>query len=462
MSDFEIDNLSVLLKNITVSENHILTNKTINKNKKKMATSHTAATVEQIRTPQINWDLFKSKLSNIKPYDGDCNSLNKFIVRCDNLINTYQVHDDALMNGHILECIQEKLIGRAELMVGNRLEINTWPALKDALIQCFADRRDIDCIVQELTRARPLKNEHLNDFGSRLQLLRSSIISRISNDQTLNVNEKQMQANHYCKIALNTFIAGCSGVLKNNMHLKKPDSLEDAMAYVAEFENFERMYGNLNDRNPTQFKNNFNVNKQNVQSNNFQRNFNNPFQYRNNNNNPFQQQNFNQFSNNQFVPHVNQPNQFQNNNQNFGWSNQHNNMQPRFKNFSNSQVFGRPNKNINAFRPGQIPESRLPIPQPMSTTSRNSSMQSRRPYNNNYRNYNQNFRPQFAFEELHSNQYSNTDTTNEYDAGLYDEFNNYCQIDNQLPNKKESHNDMDKNNEPEINFQEPGPSNKKT
>lgn len=50
---------------------------------------------------------------------------------------------------------------------------------------------------------------------------------------------------HCDKIALHSFIAGCIGVIKNNMHLKKPDSLEDAIAYVQEFDNFGSLYCNI-------------------------------------------------------------------------------------------------------------------------------------------------------------------------------------------------------------------------
>ena len=35
---------------------------------------------------KINWDLFKSKLENIKPFDGDSNNLNGFIKRCKDLV----------------------------------------------------------------------------------------------------------------------------------------------------------------------------------------------------------------------------------------------------------------------------------------------------------------------------------------------------------------------------------------
>ncbi|XP_057658531.1 uncharacterized protein LOC130895322 [Diorhabda carinulata] len=163
--------------------------------------------------------------------------------------NNYRQFIDAQLSKHIFQSVQEKLIDKAEILVGNRAELTDWPRLKEALIQCFADRRNIDCLVQELTRMKPFRNEPLMNFGSRIQLLRSSIAQKISNNPNITNAEKVCQINHYDKTALSTFIAGCSGTLRNNLHLKNPASLEDAMAYLNEFENFEKLYGNLNDNN---------------------------------------------------------------------------------------------------------------------------------------------------------------------------------------------------------------------
>ncbi|KAH1028479.1 hypothetical protein HUJ05_001834 [Dendroctonus ponderosae] len=68
---------------------------------------------------KINWDLFRSRIELIKVFDGDCNSLNKFIQKCDNLINSYAKFNDSELNQLIVDSIQEKLIGKAELLPVN-------------------------------------------------------------------------------------------------------------------------------------------------------------------------------------------------------------------------------------------------------------------------------------------------------------------------------------------------------
>lgn len=422
-------------------------------------------------TLAVDWDLFKSRLNNIKPFDGDCNTLNKFILKCDKLIQTYSIHNNNELNSHIFDCVQEKLIGRAEVMVGNRSELTNWESLKAALQQCFSDRRDTDCLVQELTRTRPYKGEHLINFGTRLQLLRSNVAQRISNDLNLTQEQKLCHIKYYEKTALNTFIAGCTGTLKNNMHLKRLNSLEDAMAYVVEFENFEKLYGNLNN---SQNQNNFgSQNKQNIFSNaqNFsgfpnqksmnQSNFNfgNNFNTNPNQQNIFGRPNFNNFQNNN-TPNFNTPNNpnFNNSGSHTGfqtWPSQPINMpQPRQlppqRYFTNKEVFGPPQ---NVFAPKPIPPSQRTKPTPMSISVKNTngfnkqqSMQNQ--FNNQQqRGWNP---PQFIFEELHANEYEgNEDNTQQY----YDQ---YC---GNMENETYFTTNMENTNYQQIqNFEEEKPN----
>lgn len=395
--------------------------------------------------PKINWDLFKSKLDNIKPFDGNSNTLNKFIKRCDDLVAKYQTFNDNDLNTHVFECITERLIGRAEAMIGNRVELDNWEKLKLALLQCFSDRRDLDCLVQELTRARPQKSEHILNFGNRIQLLRSSVIQRVSNSNISEL-EKLCHISYYEKTALNTFIAGCTGTLKNNMHIKKPVSLEDAMAYVSEFENFEKLYNGFSDPQKLT-KNNYQTQK------------------------PAQFQNFqspNQMYNNFSAPPMNlQPHTF---NTKPDFPSQPLNVQPRTMPFrqypTNRQVFGKPQ---NVFRPNQIQTNQLPRPTPMSTTSRNPTMMTNRgnfqnkPQNNNFfRNQYPNQRPNFISQELYSNEYGNDSA---YAGNTYDEAQdnfggysaNYC-YDPHDPQNYNDYQSLDYNqivNDEDIHHEQP-------
>ena len=415
----------------------------------------------------VNWDLFRSKLQNIKNFDGDSNCLNKFLLRCENLIDTYKHLNDSDLNKHIFECINGKLVGKAEILVGNRAELTDWNHLKAALIQCFSDRRDIDCLVQELTRTRPYKGEHLLDFGSRLQLLRSNVVQRISNDTSLSQTEKLCHISHYDKTALTTFIAGCTGTLKMSMHLKSPQTLEDAMAYANEFENFERLYGNLG-----------NVEK------------------------PFRPPPVNKPINFQTMPNYNQNFNMTPANQNYSNQNykQHNfsmpsprpvfpsgpiNIQPRHlppvRYPTNRDVFGPPK---NAFKPNQTPSHQLPKPTPMSVVSRYTNDLSKRkslqmPQNSNnhfQRPPWQNQKPNFIVEELYSQETGENPPEIYQSSEIYEDNQNLNYTQENYPIEECSSNQyddyllLDYNNIEEINenpentqnFPIPGPSKAQT
>ncbi|KAL1493906.1 hypothetical protein ABEB36_009587 [Hypothenemus hampei] len=138
------------------------------------------------------------------------------------------------------------------------------------------------------------------------------------------------------KTALNTFIAGCTGTLKNNLHLKQPKSLEDAMGYVMEFENFERSCGMLQSERHNTNKINHPNSKSHPFNNDMKPGFNSQFQgtY-----NPYYNQNQHYF--NQAPPYFNQP---LNDQQQKPFPSQPINIRPRVvppqKFLTNRQVFG--------------------------------------------------------------------------------------------------------------------------
>lgn len=68
------------------------------------------------------------------------------LLICDGFINKYACFNDKNVTEHLFECIQEAL---CQSRINDKLET--------ALILCFSDRRDFECLVQELTRDRSFK-----------------------------------------------------------------------------------------------------------------------------------------------------------------------------------------------------------------------------------------------------------------------------------------------------------------
>lgn len=319
-----------------------------------------------VQAQAVNYQLLRLYIDTIPSFNGDPHVLEVFIDHCSYLINTYtnrQVADDPI-NQFLIRAVIGKLNGRALMLVGARPEVRTWDNIKELLRKSFGDQRNIDCLVQDLVIMKEYKNESPHAFGERIQKARSLVATKLAS-LNLPQNEMILKLNHYDELALKTFIRGLSGRMQDMIRLRQPNSLEQAISYSIEEENF--LYAQ---RQPNQLTNN-----------NFQKHM------------PTPPPKFNQSHNmtprpqhfQNFQPHYAQNQQRYFTPQNHYYTNPNSqnsrfptgpismkfrqNMQPqRF--LTNRQVFGPPK---NVFKPtGQVP---LEKPTPMSTTSRIPSIQ---------------------------------------------------------------------------------------
>lgn len=310
----------------------------------------------------VNYQLMKLYIDTIPNFSGDSGTLEIFLEHCDCLINQYkniQNLNDPI-NSFLLRAVIGKLSGNALMLVGSRPEIRAWTDLKNLLRLSFGDQRNLDCLVQDIIIMRPLKNESFLTFGQRIQKARSSIASKLIS-MNLSAEERRFQIKNYDELSLKTFIRGLTGRIQDLVRLRNPDSLELAMAYVVEEENFtlsQKQHGyiqNLNSR-PNPVNGNLSYNRHNRYPK--------PNQYPSNNS--------------------------QNNNNSYGQNNQYRNFPsqpinihqrqntPAPKYFTNRQVFG---PQTNVFKPtGQTPRNN---PEPMSTSTRNPTVQ-RQNFNRNH------------------------------------------------------------------------------
>lgn len=221
-SDIDIDDLVLRLDNLFTSQQ--------NRNSLSMANPTPAPR-------PIEYQLLRLYIDNIPKYDGNPNTLGIFIDNCETLIATFSDEHNPQINQFILRAIISKLVGRALILIGSRIELRTWNDIKNALNLSFSDQRNIDCLEQDLINLRPLKNETPYNFGMRCQDARSLIISKL-NTLGFDDQERMIRINNYNSLALRTFLRGLSGQIQNNVRLRNPDSLEKAMSLVIEEENF--------------------------------------------------------------------------------------------------------------------------------------------------------------------------------------------------------------------------------
>lgn len=391
MNSDEIDELISSL-----SRSHLIDSSEdeISETETNMATA-TESNVHRGNTPNLH--LLKLYVDTIPYYNGDTNTLEIFISACEYLFATYNVFNDVELKNFLLRVVIGKLVDRAQILIGTRSELNSWELIKEALRQSFGDQRNLECLEQDLIVLCPMKNEHPLEFGKRIQIARSKLASKISSqsETTMPKETKLIYLKQYDQVALKTFIRGLSGHLQSIVRLRNPASLEIAMHFVTEEENF-RYTQNLpqlltKPNNTMRQQTNIIRNQDQFvykprpmsQMNRPTPNFNSNYTSFNHNNN-FQR-----------------PNTFQYNSQP-RFPSRPINIQPRpVKHHfpTNAQVFGPPR---DVFKPtGQRPTN---IPEPMSTTSRNPTIRQ------SIRNRFQPSGPKnFVSEELHFHENKNAE-----------------------------------------------------
>lgn len=384
-------------------------------------------------TQAVNYQLLKLNIDTVASYDGNPETLEIFINGCDYLLRTFYDANNQNLNDYLIRVILSKLTGRAQIIIGARTELTRWDSIKDALRQNFGDNRDLDCAVQDLITASPLRNESPLEFGRRLQIIRSRVATKINAlpNALMNLQAKLINLNQYDNLSLKTFIRGLTGQLQTVIRLRQPDSLETAMTYVTEEENFKYVQKNA----PQSF------NQKQTQFNQNPVQFNQSAQFSQPNVRPIQQnlryQNQHPGIYNQTPQIYNQPRSFRQQIEPKPiWPSQPIQLQPRKiqpkKFFTNRQVFGPPQ---NVFKPN--PNKTFERPTPMSTTSHQPNFRQNQNYNQNFRPQNQyqSNRPNFISEELFQiNEQESDEAINPYSVDDYLEPDNadYAIEDNTL------------------------------
>jgi len=322
--------------------------------------------------PEVNYSEVRLFLDIIPQYSGEPCELNNFISACDEV--TAQYADNQNVTKLVFRAIIGKLKGKALIIISSRVELTTWQEVKTILKSAFSDQRSFTCLLQELHHIKPTQKENSYSFGIRCQYLRSLIFSSINNDQLLSQPEKFAQINNIEKLILIQFQKYLSSQIQLAVRLKQPRTLEEALQYVLEEENFISLFqenkkysinSNSNYSLPSTSKVTYVNNTQPIPRPSFQA----PFVSQYNNQN--QQRNF------PSQPINVTPKQL-----------------PPQKYYTNQQVFGKP---VNVFKPKGTPQ---PKPTPMSGITRQTVKPNLPTYRPNF--FQAQSRPTFISEELHT------------------------------------------------------------
>ncbi|KAJ8977651.1 hypothetical protein NQ317_017095 [Molorchus minor] len=325
-----------------------------------------------------------------------------------------------VLDTQLLKPSKNKLKGRAQNLIASRSDLTTWIGIEQLLKLTFGDQRDLQYLTHQLTTIRPNRNERPYDFGLRIQELRAITITRINNDFPAQ-ETRDLQIQNYNNIAKTIFITNLPIHTQTIIRMKNPASLEDALNFVLEeeeFQNFAKLHQtsfakhnpmisqNIQPNRNLQHNFGFNQNQPNSSFNQNRNPQNQPNSNFNQNRNPQNQHNFgfqhnpsfNQNRNtypayqgqNNFVPKPQYTNNYQTRPQ---FPSQPINIQSRpiKQNFpTNRQVFGQSTRQ-NVWKPNQ--NKNLPNATPMSGVSyvnNTETIDNEPPYHNDsYQNNNE-------------------------------------------------------------------------
>lgn len=294
-------------------------------------------------------------LSMIPEFHGETELLPRFIQICQKLVTKFYNANNAddFQNEYLMSSILAKIKGEAAINISSCV-IGKWADLQTALLNAYADKRDVYTLNIELTNLKQ-GSESAFDFYNRIQHILNLAISYLTTHSTA---AEALVLNEYSRnLALRVLLLGLRDPIGSLMRVKNPANLNAALGMLTN----DFQIGAYQEKQ-SKFKYPQKLSPLNKQG------------FQNKQANPLQLTNF--AHNSQFVPQQ---------------SNYYRNVAQHSNGTQQS------NRNSNVFRPNQF--KNFPKPTPMSVSTRNTGAPQN--YSHNYRpNQFANNKPNYIVEEL--------------------------------------------------------------
>ncbi|XP_056633440.1 uncharacterized membrane protein DDB_G0293934-like [Diorhabda sublineata] len=273
----------------------------------------------------------------------------------------------------------------------------------------FSDQQDEVCLNRDLVMLRQSSNESPQSFYDKCLHILNLLCSYVNLHESTEEG-KHLKRQLYQNLTLKTFLSGLKEPIGTTIRCMKPISLSEAMQFVLQEENVHYLQNPSRNNHRTQpFKNN----SRPVYD--FKPNYQSPIQNQN--------RNFNSLSSSSQTFNSQTPNNLFTRQNNFPSQPIPINPRTTYQKIPRaSQVFNRPNQNVNVFMPN--PNANFPKPTPMSISTRatvsntqNQPIYKRPPPSTN--NFRQSKRPNYTSEELY-----NVDIQENYDIENWEYLNN--------------------------------------
>lgn len=185
------------------------------------------------------------EFSDIIPrYDGNANTLNLFISKCEYVLQFSRIEGNPHQDLYLFHAVSSKLTDKAASLLSDNPSVTSWDRLKELLTQHFGDPRSEECIAIELETLKIKQGESYLDFCQRIQSVRSALFAKVNRLCDEGVKSAKMII--YNNTALNIFLYNLPEDLIRIVRLKGCCSLEDALSIVTEEVNFQFQYNARN------------------------------------------------------------------------------------------------------------------------------------------------------------------------------------------------------------------------
>lgn len=170
----------------------------------------------------------------IKSYDGSRETLNSFLVNCDNAFDLATESQRPILFKFILS----QLNGKAEVACSIK-EFTSWEQLKEFLKTQFSERKHYSHLLTDLQESRQGPQDNVSQYALRMETYLSQLLTEISLSNT-KVKELPGRTAAMEDLALHHFLMGLHPRISNIVRCKSPKTLNEAINFAISEERIQQ------------------------------------------------------------------------------------------------------------------------------------------------------------------------------------------------------------------------------
>lgn len=177
-------------------------------------------------SPSVNTKLemdLNILLKFIKPYDGDREKLNSFLINCNNAYDLANESQKPVLFKFILCQLQ----GKAEVACSIK-NFSSWDQLKEFLKTQFSERKHYSHLLTDLQESKQGLQESVGQFSLRVETYLSQLLTEITLSDT-KVKEVPGRVAAMEDLALHHFMMGLLPRISNIVRCRSPKNLNEAI-----------------------------------------------------------------------------------------------------------------------------------------------------------------------------------------------------------------------------------------